>query len=333
MNPSNNPFAPELRAALAALALAAAHAHAQTDQSLLLKPWDGPAILETATEFTWTPRTHPDNGPSGAVLEFASAGRVQLTDQYELRPAIGYDVYRLQISHAPANIPPVLSDESVAFATPIAKLDDDWFLAASAGVGYAGDDAFHRGTAWYAKAAFTAGTKLSDKNSLALWLDYNGNRTLFPDLPLPQFAFSHDDDTLEYVLGIPESSLTWNPTPRFTLDASYDFPLDLDVQAHLHLTGHTTPKDPAGLDLIARAVHESHAFHAQGLPDHQRLFFEEQRAELALRFQGPCRSYAQLGLAWVFSREFSTGFDERNLSTTQSYSDALALRFELGLVF
>jgi len=45
--------------------------------------------------------------------------------------------------------------------------------------------------------------KLSERDSLILSLDYNGNSSFLPDVPLPGFAFEHRSNSCRSLAGFP----------------------------------------------------------------------------------------------------------------------------------
>ena len=66
----------------------------------------------------------------------------------------------------------------------------------TAGGGFAGDNAFTDGSAFYGLANVTAIHSLGDDRGYMLILDYNGNRSIFPDIPRPGSSTSTGSTTM-----------------------------------------------------------------------------------------------------------------------------------------
>jgi len=279
---------------------------AQTGESLLLKPWTDDQPFESRGAIRWSfPSPSPDHPHS--LTEMEATGRVRLDSSHKLNPTVGFDLFRLEHREEGTSTPRVLSDSSVAFATPIAPLGS-WFVGALVGVGYAGTAPFKDGKAIYAKGSVMTGRDLDDRSSLTMWLQYDGNHTLFPDVPIPGIAYSaHPSDNLEYLLGFPLNSITWHPVPAVTLEASWSLPVSIEALAELRVA--------ECLTLFASYRNETHAFHVPNLPNHDRLFFDEQRVEIGARLGEENRWSLEAGIGFAFARRFQQGFDDRNRST------------------
>lgn len=299
-------------------------AYAQTDETLLLEPWEKGAVLFSNTDAL----ALAGNGGGSAnhpFYEVESTGRYQLDTSRELNPTIGYDWTHLSTTGHSAPIPSQLDDISAAFGTPIA-LVGDWFFGGTAGVGYAGDAAFGDSAAWYGKGSVIMGTQLNRTSSLALFVDYDGNRTLLPDTPLPGFAYASAwGDTLQYTIGAPTSSLTWTPTNEFQVTLSDYFLTSIDAAAEYKIGGHWK--------LFAKYADRQDSFFDASLPSDRRLFYTERRVEVGTGYQPTSHLEIQLGVGYAFSREFSTGFDERSLHKLLSLSDEPYARLGLTIAY
>lgn len=102
---------------------------------------------------------------------------------------LGYDTFGLSLHDEKGRVPSSLTDSSIGFATPITKVEE-WFVGIGAGVGYAGDRGLGNSDSWYGKGAVTVGREFADGSALAIWVEYDGNRVLFPDMPLPGIAYA-----------------------------------------------------------------------------------------------------------------------------------------------
>ena len=104
----------------------------------------------------------------------------------------------------------------------------------------------------------------------------------FPDFPLPGFAYTHEvHKNLQLVLGVPYSSVHWEPIEHLKFDGGYTLLSDLDANVGYEFI----PK------VTAYAKYEivRDAFHVEGLPKDRRLLFQTRRAELGLHWD-PCKN-------------------------------------------
>lgn len=290
---------------VAAVSFGAISARAQTDQSLLLNPWNGPGSTEVQAAFRWTPDSVPRGSAGNSSLaEYASRGRVRLDDSHELNPVLGFDAFGLSLRDRSGRVPSGLTDSSIAFASPITEIDD-WFVGMGAGAGYAGDRGLANSDAWYGKGAVTVGREFADGSALAIWVEYDGNRVLFPDVPLPGIAYADKiDESFEYVLGFPDSYFAWRPTETLEISIEWALPFTIDASIEQEL-GH-------GFSIVGSFVDQTHQFHAGRLRGIDRLMFNERRLEIGLYWSPDPRVRIGAIVGYAFDRDFSVGFDDRN---------------------
>lgn len=316
------------RCAAAALAatLVPSAALAQTDESLLLKPFESNQVLEAGASAIWIPRSTPGGSIGGSgMVETFSTGRFRLSTEHELNPSLGYDFSRIQVRDRQGRIPNALSDESLALATPLGQIGD-WFVAVGAGAGYAGDEAFGNPSAWYAKGQFTVGRELGPDEALVFWLDYDGNRTLFPDIPLPSFGYSRKlGEQADLLIGFPTSDITWRPNDRLKIDLSWEAPVTFGAEVELKLS------DSWALE--ATYADDERAFHITGSRDVDRLFYKEQRIEAGVQWS-PIPNVKVLGAGGLaFGRSFSSGFDDRDQDRIAQVPDRPFVRAQVEIAF
>lgn len=296
-------------------------ARAQTDESLVIKPWPEGRIFEGRASAMLFDQANVDSDPGGmSLVQVESSSRVRLSTKYPVGPSIGYDYLLLSMSGDHQPIPDQLTDISIGVGTPFTKLGD-WFLMAGEGVGYAGDNAFGNDEAWYGKAWIGAGRELSKTSQILVLVDYDGNRNIYPDLPMPGVVYHKTlNDKLDITLG-PIMGATWKPIDRVTIDVAYIIPSRLNVLAKYEPNDQWT--------IFAQYVDKRYAFHVDELPDHRRLFFEQKRVEAGVTF-APVK-WASLTLAggYAFDQNFDSGWDIRDLDTVADVGDAAYVRFGL----
>lgn len=297
-------------ACLSIIFLIAPFARAQTDEGLLLNPWDekDKKVIEAhADNFIQAESRLQHFKAPLSINETEAQGRYRFDTQYPVEPSVGFDLSVVHLKdHGRNLLPQDLTDASVGFASPFA-LWNGWFLGGLVAGGYAGDDAFGNGRAWYAKAAFAAGKEIKKDSYLIIVLDYDGHRTFFPDVPMPSIEYrSQWSPELGYTIGVPLNSVTWTPNDRFTLEVSWLAIQHFEAQADYKLDKHWTA--------FATLAGRNRAYRVSDLPgSNDRLFFKEQRAELGLRWEVTKFAGLQAAVGYAFDRSFSHGFDEREL--------------------
>ncbi len=288
-------------AAVASTLALATTGNAQTGPELLLKPFPEEQTFDGSADAVVMHRSGNEPGDTLQFSEYESSGRFRLMPGSVSSPRIGYSINYLDSRTSSTLIPHQLSDESIAFGTPIFKYQD-WVAGLTVGVGYAGDTAFARGSGWYGKAAVGVGRKFDNGDILGILVDYNGNRMYYPEFPLPGFAYSHQvDEHLQLVLGVPYSHVHWEPIEHLKFDGGYTLLSDLDATIGYEFL----PK------LTAYGKYEivRDAFHVAGLPLDRRLLFQTRRVEMGLHWD-PCTNCTlTIAGGYAFANRFRTGFD------------------------
>lgn len=331
----SHPLGPAL-SALAMTLLAAPAALAQTNSALLIAPFpkDETVVAEASALFLEGGHiAESDNDEDFQLGVYNSVGRVRLIPGELKSPGIGYDFTYLDLDTGFDGLPERLVDQSVALGFPIAQVDD-WILAAGVGLGYAGDGGFGDGDAWYGLASLAAFRQLNEKSAFVIVLDYDGNRTFLPDVPLPGFAYIRQvRDRLGMTLGLPISSVRWQPTDQLTLELAFLVPDNVRVDVGYEVA--------PSLTLFGRVRQQTEGFYVDGLPDnHDRILFAQRRAEVGVRFEpvamggpGPAPVSVDLAVGYAWSGEFSEGFDSRETDEIADVSDEPYLRAGVELRF
>jgi hypothetical protein len=325
-------------ALMLALTMRPAPLAAQTGPELMLKPWGPPADtteasgrakpqLELAGNARYTREGEVEaNNRDFQLTTYSVDGRYRLSTRRGA-PAVGYDLVQLDLDTADPALPERLVDTAVSIGAGLGRWKD-WELAGTIGGGFAGDLPFADDEGWYAKASVIGNKKLDEDRSLQVGLQYDGNRAIFPDIPLPLFSFSERvNDQLRYTLGLPYSTITWSPTDRFTLEASTITLFDFTVEGRYRVM--------QGLEAFAGYDSETTGFHLKGDDEHRRLFYEQRSLEAGLRYRPQFAQQARLILAggYTLDREFSRGFDIRDDNTVREISDEPYVRAGLSLAF
>ena len=298
----------------------------QTSANLLAKPWEADQTLEDQTDgFILNSGHTKETNHSFQFSGIESYGRVRLFPGNEASPRFGYDVVEYNSHTTQPGFPHQLIDASIAGGTFLSK-SNGWVTGITLGVGYAGDTPFARSSALYGRADFVIAKIFSDTDALGIGLDYDGNRTFLPDIPLPGFGYSHQfDPKLIMVFGLPTTSITWRPIEHLRIHADYLLLADGNVDIGYEFIPH--------LSAYAAFISRRDAFHADGLPKNHRLLFLQRRAELGLRFAPTEHMTFNIGVGYAFQNEFGSGFDVRTTHRVLHFSDEPYIGAGLNLRF
>lgn len=296
---------------------------AQAGPSLLLRPWPADKRVQTGTELMFESSGDIEGGPGIRINVYESEGRVLiLPDERQL--AVGYEVSAVDIHTTSPLLPDELIDHSIAVGLNIARFDD-WRIDVVGGVGYNGNDPYSDGEAWYGRGDIIATRKLDEVSFLQLILDYNGNRSIFPDVPLPAVSYSRRwSEALSFTVGVPYSSLTWTPDDHWTIEVSYTIPVTIDLLVDYELA--------EGWHLFGAFRNRLHAYRLfDGDLENRRVFFTQRRVEGGVRWEPRSFVMVKLAVGFAFGQEFERGFDIRDTTTVAELSSEpyVALGFEL----
>jgi hypothetical protein len=319
--------------ALATLAFGGSAALAQTGPELLLKPFPKELAFDGTADASLTDTAHSEQTDASIKIGIAEAeGRVRLTPGDVASPRFGFGFKYFDVDNDVPGLPKHLYDQSAGLGIAVAKFDD-WIIGVSGAVGYAGQAPFGDGNAVYFQANVVAFKELSKTSALAIGLDYNGNRTYKPDVPLPGVAYlTRLQDNLALTVGLPVTGIKWEPTNNVRVEVNYVLLNNFNARV-----GYTFGK---GFELFGAIGQRADAFFLDGAPDgNDRLLFQQRRAELGLTVRtkdaGLSDPDLELTVAggYAFDGEFSVGFDTANSTLLTDVSDAPYIRFSLEARF
>jgi hypothetical protein len=306
----------------------ASTALAQSGPALLIKPWPKEQFIESSTDalFFFDSKVR-ENGESYNLNTYESIGRIRLLPGNIASPRIGYDLTYMDIRSDDPRIPRHLSDQSVGAGFAFAKFDG-WIAGATLGVGYAGDTPFADGGAWYGKATIVLGKEINENHTLGVALDYDGNRTFMPDVPLPgiEYSFKLPERSLQLVVGAPVNALIWDGMDKVKVEITYTMLSRLDARVSYELMHH--------ISIFGRLETRETAFRLDELEEiHDRLMYYQRRVELGV-FWTPYK-FLNVVMAggYSFNQEFGTGWDSRGNDTFARIDDTPYGRFGLELRF
>jgi hypothetical protein len=137
-----------------------------------------------------------------------------------------------------------LNDVAISVGGEVAELSDDWTLSLVGGLGTANDGHWSNDDALYGLGTVNFSTELDEHSSLHLGIYFDGNQSLFPDVPLPQAAYLYrPSEDLWLTLGSPNTKIYYVPVERLSISFLYHFVaevravVDYDLVAGFHLFG------------------------------------------------------------------------------------------------
>lgn len=297
--------------------------HAQTGPQLLIRPWPSGQTLQTQGEAAVLAEGSTKNSDDFNLAYYNFSGRYRLIREHRADPRLGWNVTKLHTSGDP-NLPSTMIDTSVGISTGIAEWNG-WLAGVSIGAGYAGAGAFDDGNAWYGIADLAFGRTIDNNSSIGIGIDYNGNRTFMPDVPLPGFAYTMRlDDKTAVQIGFPYTSIEYKFNEQLTL--SVEFYVPDSVSAKLDYT------IVKGLGVFGQFASRQEAFHWDNLPSSSdRILYDSRRAEVGLRWTPMEGVDLTVAGGYMFSQEFNVGFDVRDQDRIAKPSDEAYLRLGFSI--
>ncbi len=322
-----------LPALVAALATASA-ALAQTGPALLLKPWQEGQTFELNFDSFFEGEGNSEvrpGGPAGGgadvnLQRFDADLRLKLGDVGAVKgAAIGVTLDYLNIDSLDPVLPERLVDQQIAFGATLCQCEG-WEVAAVLGVGYAGNNPFADAEALYAMADVYATRKLDEQSSLQVGINYHGNRSIFPDVPLPTISYTRKvSDAFRYTIGIPYSVLQWKPADKLTIDVSYVpiYTIDATVSYQLIDT----------LMIFGAFKNRFNSYTIDQDLENRRVFFEQRRLEAGVEWKASKNFSVTVAGGFAFDQEFSRGWDVRDNDTVAELSDEPYVRAAVRIGF
>ncbi|MFG0250398.1 MAG: hypothetical protein ACF8OB_16050 [Phycisphaeraceae bacterium JB051] len=282
-------------------------ANAQTGPSLITKPFEEGKPFEVEVSAQLQEKDQLEDFLIGTFDQrlsiYDAQGRWQIT-QDDLGLTFGTQLTVLDTNPRTIFQNPLM-DQSFALGMNIGQLAQGK-LSAVVGFGYNGSEPYRDGNAWYGKADLIWTHKASDTSMWQVILDYNGNRSFLSDWPLPSIAYTDwSNPQLTWTLGLPYSSLTWEPDDKWEIELGAVLIYDINARVSYELL--------EGLEIYTEYASRTDAFMpAEDLPMYdsdERLFFEQQTVELGLVWE-PCEEF-ELTVAggYAFDQQITHGDD------------------------
>ncbi len=289
----------------------------QTSVAPLLQPWQGEHAVEAETSFFDFGSGDAEGGGTTAGFRMrwlteSTRWRFDPTDRNSA--SIGYAMVSADLITSHPLLPERFIDQSVTGKVYLGQWED-WQVDLNGGIGYAGDAPFNDANAWYGLANLSF-TKMIDQSSAwMVVINYDGNRTFLPDVPLPAMIYQNwSDRQMIYALGVPYSTVTWRPDARWMFHAKWALLYNFLIEARYYTSEQ--------MNLYAGYYSNERAITLSGGDPDRRLFYDVARLEAGVQWR--MTPWAELVVAggYAFNQEFSTGWDGRDLTTVVETDDA-----------
>ncbi len=294
---------------------------AQTAPSMLIQPWpDKPILAQTFDLPVYITDGHVKGDDSDIQTFFwDSYGRVKF-DRQDQDPtfSVGYRFYSLSVDADRPDLDSSYNDLALVGAWNGEKVDG-WRPGVIVGAGSSNDDHWREGDAIYGVAAFNLSRQLSEHEALHVGVSFDGNRTVWPDIPLPYVSYVNAaDPNFIYVLGVPQSSLIWRPNDTLELQLDYLFPSQFSGSVSAALCDNWA--------VFASYERQIHAFHEHDATrDGQRLFYSLEMVMAGLEWKETWLGDVRFGAGYAFNQQFDRGWDMRETRGAADASDQLLL--------
>jgi len=287
---------------------------AETRSGLVLRPFPEGRGTELSGEVDAYLDSETDDGFDYGMRVFAFSGRAQLVPQAGRgSPVAGWQFLYFDVDSPDPRLPGELFEASFAVGGSLRA--GDWTLQGTAGAGFAGDEA---ATGWYGLASASATRVFGPGHVLSIGLDFDGNRPIFPDVPLPVVVWTRRwNEHVTTSLGVPFLAVTWTPADWIEI-AARGIP-------GVFATGGVTVFPAEDWEVFARFRSRSFRFFVEG---DDRLFYSESRVEIGAGYKG-----WKLMAGWAFEREFETGFDVRDTDTLARVDEGWVVALSFTLAF
>lgn len=298
---------------------------AQTGPDLLVKPWDDGQYVDTSTDGLLEADAHSDGPADVRMSLYHSMGRYRILPFNVATPRLGYELEEYDIETADRGLPRHLVEGSIGFAQPLAEVNN-WFVAVTGAIGYAGTSPFSDPRAVYTSDNIIVGRQFTHDQALIFALNYNGNRTFLPDCPVPGFAYANRwTPQLTYVVGLPYSSITYEPITGLQIEGGFTLLTTLEANVGYAFTKQWS--------LFAQYTDELSPFHLDNSNPDSRLFFHTHEAEVGIRWSPKKLIRLSVSGGWAFMQEFTDGFDSRKLIPVRHLGDSPFARVRLDIGF
>ena len=296
---------------------------AQVDERLVSRTWKTDNFwAETYDKPIISARGEvEETGDKINIFHWNSEGRIKF-DAKDLDPDvwIGYRALTLSINSDAEILHHPFADVAVAAAVRLGSIGTHNTIYVSAGAGTANDGRWDNSSALFPVATIEVAHKSDADTVWHAGLTLDGNRSLFPSIPLPYFFYeTRFGETLTLVAGFPRTEVVFRPFKPLMLSAQWAFPSTASGRIEVDLG--------SGFSVFADASRRIDGFHLRH-EGRTRLFYEMNTAEFGFRW---VTTWMDVGVSAgiAFGQRTFTGDDLRHRTRGNSIEDLpfLAITF------
>ena len=305
---------------LAIIGLTQTAALAQTSSALLLNAMPKDRRIDAEVSYSQFFKTEDEQGDHIDLKRIDVEGRFRLVPDFKADPRIGFRVNYVDIDSDSQVLPSQFVDTAFALGTGIAEFDNGFVAGITVGAGYASAGAFNDGNAFYGLGTLIVGKEYDKDTSFGFVLDFDGNRSILPDVPLPGFQYRTRIDThLTLGAGFPFTAVTWEPDDKFRLELQWSIPQSFRIDADYKLTQR--------LSVFGALRDRTTAYHWNELANtHDRVFLNQKTAELGVRYTADDAVSVVLSGGYAWGQDLRVGWDTRDTEELVQFGDRPFLR-------
>lgn len=292
-----------------------------------------PAPFRAQAEVRTTSASPDTNTQSGnldvLIIESFGLARLERTTPGGL--VLGYEVTYLDLEAGDPVLPQRAIDQRLSIGRSLGSYDfggwvGQWSFSGTAGLGYSTTHPYSDGNAFYGNGTLLGMHQIDPSSSLWIFVEYNGNRSVFPDVPLPGFTYNKRfNETWSAQLGFPFGSVSYTPNERLKATLTVAPPFGISGNAQYKLSEH--------LSTFVRLRRETSAFFEEGQGSSTRLFYSRFEADLGLEAQLTRQFILVPSVGVLFDQEFERGFDRSNADNVADLDAAFFVRLTAKLRF
>jgi hypothetical protein len=302
-----------------AVCLLAGGAMGQDMGRLIAEPWNGNVCYQSYDHPIIEAGGHVNGDSSDSqVFGWDSFGRIRFNPDDQQSPFVAYHLLTLG-----------LGTDTPLFKTQMDQMDGvmglhlsgiaGWDIGVTVGGGYSSTHPFVNENGVYQIGHLTAQKPIDANDSFLLAVDYEGDSSLLPDVPLPGFAFQHRGEVCTFMVGYPLSYFAWMPEWNVKIAALYEAPYTADIDLDYRMNKHYGFYGDVGNFFQGFVRSDSDIDHRQ--------FFQMTRMELGLRCNFDPYWDAAMGIGYAFDQNVSNGYDIRDMHGVGHISNEPYLAF------
>jgi hypothetical protein len=294
-----------ISAAVVILLIVSSFARGQSLARFAQEEWNGRDFVATYDNPVFEMGGHVDGSQyTERVQWWDSYGRIRFDRKNEDSPFAAYRILTSDFNtHSPL-IHATMDEFDLAVGVNWGTICD-WKISSILGAGYSGTHPFVDEKGIFGIGDVTAVHPIDEHNSILLAVDYGGNNSLLPDVPLPGFAWVHHHPHLELMLGFPVNRIEWQPISKLKITANYIVPYTGSVDVEY------LPWEHFGIYGNASNFFQGVVIERQNSINRQ--FFQMRRVEAGVRIVFNPLIDAGVGIGYAFDQTISQGYDVRSM--------------------